>query len=134
MYELAAAMLSVSNLPRSIDFYTETLGFLHGRSMPGRWTELISNGLSLFLIPRRWGQAAEGHGGAGLTLVVTDIEFKKAELEARGASFIGDVIDAETLRLAIFEDPDGNPIYLVEELPDHPTMPLAMLIQAGASL
>ena len=134
MYELAAAMLSVGDLPRSIGFYSDTLGFLHGRSMPGRWTELISNGLSLFLIPRRWGQAVEGHGGAGLTLVVSDIETKKAELETRGVLFIGETIDAETLRLAIFEDPDGNPIYLVEERPDHPTMPLHMLIQPGASL
>jgi hypothetical protein len=86
-----------------------------GRSVPDRWTELISNGLSLFLIPRRAGQAAEGHGGAGITLVVHDIERKKAILESRGASFIGDVIDAEKLSLAIFEDPDANPIYLVEE-------------------
>lgn len=134
MYELAAAMLSVSDMPRSIDYYTNTLGFLDGRSIPGRWTELIANGLSLFLIPRRKGQAIDGHGGAGLTLVVHNLEQKKAELEARGVAFIGETIDAETLRLAIFEDPDGNPIYLVEELPEYPTIPISLLIQEGVSV
>jgi len=133
MYELAAAMLSVSDLPRSIDYYTNTLGFLDGRSIPGRWTELIANGLSLFLIPRRCGQAAEGHGGAGLTLVVQNLELKKAVLEARGVQFIGETIDAETVRLAIFEDPDGNPIYLVEEIPEFPTIPIHLLIEEGLS-
>lgn len=131
MYDLAAAMLTVSDLPRSIDFYTETLGFRAGRSMPGRWTELLTSGFALFLIPRRNGQAVEGHGAAGITLVVRDIEKKKAILEARGVAFIGDVIDAETLRLAIFEDPDANPIYLVEERDDHPTIPIPFLAKGG---
>ena len=134
MYDLAAAMLTVSNLPRSIGFYTDTLGFMHGRSMPGRWTELTSSGFSLFLVPRRFGQAVEGHGAAGITLIVQDIERKKAILEARGVSFIGDVIDAETLRLAIFEDPDANPIYLVEERDDHPTIPIPLLAHATGVL
>ena len=134
MYDLAAAMLSVSDLPRSIGFYSDTLGFTAGRSMPGRWTELTTTNFSLFLIPRRWGQAVEGHGAAGITLVVHDIEEKKAELEARGVLFIGEVIDAETLRLAIFEDPDLNPIYLVEQRDDYPTMavPLVAYYAAGA--
>ena len=123
MYDVAGAMLTVSDLARSVRFYTETVGLRAGRSMPDRWTELTTAGLSLFLIERRAGQAME-HGAAGITLVVHDLELRKAMLEARGASFIGDVIDAETLRLAIFEDPDANPIYLVEEIDDHPTIPL----------
>ena len=125
MYDLAAAVMTVSDLPRSIGFYTETLGFLAGRSIPGRFTELVSTGFSLFLVPRRMGQAPLGGGGAsGITLVVHDIERKKAILEARGATFIGDTIVAEKLRMAIFDDPDGNPIYLVEERSDHPTIPI----------
>lgn len=134
MYDLAAAMLTVGNLPRSISFYTDTLGFVAGRSMPGRWTELTSTNFSLFLIPRRWGQAQEGHGAAGITLVVHDIEAKKAELEERGVIFIGEVIDAETLRLAIFEDPDFNPIYLVEERRDYPTMSIPMVAAYTAAV
>ena len=116
MYDLAAPMLTVSDFDRSIRFYSEVLGFAAGRSIPERWTEMTDNGFSLFLIARRAGQAEEGHGAAGITLVVRDIELKKAILEARGAVFIGEVIDAEALRLAIFEDPDLNPIYLVENV------------------
>jgi len=110
----AGAMLTVSDLDRSIHFYTETLGFRLGRSMTDRWTELTFANLAIFLIQRRAGQAAE-HGAGGVTLVVHDIERMKATLEHRGAMFIGDVIDAELLRVAICEDPDANPIYLVEE-------------------
>ena len=115
MYDLAAAMLTVSDFPRAVDFYGQKLGFVPGRSAD-QWTELISNGLSVFLIRRRPGQATEGHGGAGITLVVHDIDEAKATLEARGVLFIGEVIDAEALRLAIFEDPDENPIYLVQRM------------------
>jgi catechol 2,3-dioxygenase-like lactoylglutathione lyase family enzyme len=125
-------MLTVSDLSRSIRFYTDTLGFLHGRSMPGRWTELVSTGFALFLIERRSGQTFENHGANGITLVVHDIERKKKVLEARGAAFIGDTVDAETLRVAILEDPDGNPIYLVEERDDHPTIPLPFIAQQSA--
>lgn len=116
MYDLAAPMLTVSDFERSIRFYSEILGFVPGRSKPDRWTEMTDNGFSVFLIARRAGQAIEGHGATGITLVVHDIERKKAILEARGVSFIGEVIDAEALKLAIFEDPDANPIYLVESV------------------
>lgn len=133
MYELAAAMLTVSDLPRSVRFYTETLGFFPGRSFPDRWTELVSVCFSVFLVERRPGEAVEHHGSTGLTLVVKDLEHRKRFLEKRGAAFIGDIVDAETLRLAILEDPDGHPIYLVEARDDHPTIPipLAALRTAG---
>ena len=133
MYDLAGAMLTVADLDRSVLFYTETLGFRAGRSIPDRWTELTFAHFSLFLIERRAGQTTE-HGAAGITLVVHDLERRKAILEARGASFIGDVVDAETLRLAILEDPDANPIYLVEQRDDHPTIPIPLSILKGASV
>ena len=116
MYDLAATTLMVSDMNRSVAFFTEQLGFRTGRERDGGWKEIVADGFSLFLVPRRPGQAAAGHGAVGITLVVRDIERKKAILEARGVSFIGDVVDAETIRVAIFEDPDGNPIYLAEEL------------------
>jgi catechol 2,3-dioxygenase-like lactoylglutathione lyase family enzyme len=120
-------MLTVSDFERSVQFYTTKLGFKRGRSLPGRWLELTGSGLSLFLVPSRPGQAMEGHGAAGLTLIVDDVDATKRLLEMRGVSFIGDVVDAETLRLAIFEDPDANPIYLVEQIEDHPTLPLPII-------
>ena len=134
MYELAGAMLMVSDLAHSIRFYTHMLGFTEGRSLPGQWTEMITTGFSLFLVPRRAGQAQPIQRSAGITLVVHDLEQKKSVLEERGVAFIGETVDAATLRLAIFEDPDANPIFLVEELDDYPTMPIpvAALHIAGA--
>lgn len=127
MYDLAGVLLTVGDCGRSVDFYTGKLGFQKGRSLPGRWLELTGPGLSLFLIERRPGQAVEGHGAAGLTLVVDSVDATKRRLERKGVSFIGEPVDAETLRIAIFEDPDANPVYLVEPIEDHPTVPLPVL-------
>jgi len=85
MYDLAAALLTVDDLDRAVGFYTDTLGFMPGRSRDGRWSEVISTRFSLVLVERRDGQAFARHGASGITLVVHDLERKKKILEARGA-------------------------------------------------
>jgi catechol 2,3-dioxygenase-like lactoylglutathione lyase family enzyme len=43
---------------------------------------------------------------------VDDVEAARAELESRGVSFQGDIIDSGVCHQAIFEDPDGNSLDL----------------------
>ncbi len=43
-----------------------------------------------------------------IALRVDDVESAKAELEARGVEFRGDIIDSGVCHQAFFEDPDGN--------------------------
>ena len=43
---------------------------------------------------------------------VDDVPAARAELESRGVSFQGDIIDSGVCHQAIFEDPDGNTLDL----------------------
>jgi predicted enzyme related to lactoylglutathione lyase len=47
-----------------------------------------------------------------LALQVEDVAAARAELESRGVSFRGDVIDSGVCHMANFEDPDGNALML----------------------
>ena len=43
-----------------------------------------------------------------LALQVEDVAAARTELESRGVSFRGDIIDSGVCHMANFEDPDGN--------------------------
>ena len=43
---------------------------------------------------------------------VDDVEAAQAELESRGVSFRGDILDSGVCHQAFFEDPDGNALAL----------------------
>lgn len=47
-----------------------------------------------------------------LPLGVEDVPAAKAELEGRGVTFQGDVLDTGVCHMAFFEDPDGNHLML----------------------
>ena len=47
-----------------------------------------------------------------IALRVDDVAAARAELEARGVKFNGDIIDSGVCHQAIFEDPDGNTLVL----------------------
>jgi predicted enzyme related to lactoylglutathione lyase len=47
-----------------------------------------------------------------IALQVDDVEAARAELESRGVTFSGDIIDSGVCHQAIFEDPDGNTLDL----------------------
>ena len=49
---------------------------------------------------------------APIALQVEEVAAAKAELESRGVSFQGDIIDSGVCHQALFEDPDGNALDL----------------------
>ena len=52
-----------------------------------------------------------------VTLTVTDIVESKAELEAKGVKFFGDIIEVPGhVKMATFADPDNNVFQLVQML------------------
>jgi catechol 2,3-dioxygenase-like lactoylglutathione lyase family enzyme len=97
----------VSDLGRSVDFYSQILGFrLISRDAIARFTidgvlfELIpSNDLSLFT----------GNGNARLTLAVDDIDAARVNLMANHVD-VSEVRRVSNGLLAAFTDPDGNEI------------------------
>jgi len=55
----------------------------------------------------------EFHAGKNpIALHVDDVEAARAELESRGVSFKGDILDSGVCHMAFFEDPDGNALML----------------------
>jgi len=48
-----------------------------------------------------------------IALHVDDVEAARTELASRGVTFMGDTIDSGVCHMAIFEDPDGNPLILL---------------------
>ncbi len=109
--------LSVKDLERAIKWYHERMGFevIYKLDDMG-WCELrtpietVTVGLS---------QTAEPivPGGATLVWGVKDIAAARSFLEAKGVRFLGDTVTIEGMvKLATFQDPDGNRIMFSQNL------------------
>lgn len=111
--------IGVGDLGKSIDWYTELLGFeLLYRLDDIAWCELstpvarVNVGLSQVEEPG-------GKGGATLTFGVEDIEAAKAALDENGIRQDGEIRDIPGLvRLLTFFDPDDNALMFYQDMQD----------------
>lgn len=96
----------------AVDFYGTTLGLplsaRYGR-MPG--VEFETGNLTLAVLD------AEAFGleftpTPSIALRVDDVAVARSELESRGVSFQGDIVDSGVCHQAYFKDPDGNALIL----------------------
>jgi catechol 2,3-dioxygenase-like lactoylglutathione lyase family enzyme len=62
--------------------------------------------------PEAQGMHFVAQKGSPLPLGVDDVPSAKAELEAKGVEFLGDVLDTGVCQMAFFSDPDGNDLML----------------------
>jgi catechol 2,3-dioxygenase-like lactoylglutathione lyase family enzyme len=95
---------------RSRRFYVETLGlqpderaryeFWAGDTCFGIWE------------PARLGMPFAPQKNAHPALHVDDAAAARAELEAKGVEFTGDILDTGVCHMAFFTDPDGNDLML----------------------
>jgi catechol 2,3-dioxygenase-like lactoylglutathione lyase family enzyme len=95
---------------RSRAFYVETLGlrpdddarfeFWVGDTCFGIWE------------PKRIGWEFAPQKNAHPALHVDDVAAARAELEQKGVSFAGDILDTGVCHMAFFTDPDGNDLML----------------------
>lgn len=122
--------LTVSDLDRSLDFYTRTLGFSVGRWLRGPDTPTrivfldIPGGGRLELFHHRAGATAapprtdnQTLGWNHLAFTVRDIDAEVARLKERGVSFSAEPRPKVpgAIRVAFLHDPDGNTLELFEE-------------------
>jgi catechol 2,3-dioxygenase-like lactoylglutathione lyase family enzyme len=95
---------------RSRRFYVETLGLRpDDRSQAEVWA-----GETCFGIwePARFGMEFAPQKNAHPALHVDDVAAARAELEAKGVEFAGDILDTGVCHMAFFTDPDGNDLML----------------------
>ncbi len=62
--------------------------------------------------PASFGMPFAARKNAHLALHVDDVAAGRAELEAKGVEFFGDVMDTSVCHMAFFTDPDGNDLML----------------------
>lgn len=106
-----------SDPDRTIAFYTETLGLKKDEhSSYEFWV-----GDTCFAIwePAKMMGSFAPQKFAHIALHVDDVAAAKAELEAKGIEFAGDVLDTGVCHMALFTDPDGNDLMLHNRYAPH---------------
>ena len=95
---------------RSRRFYGETLGL---RSDENAQYEFWAGDTCVAIWePARLGMEFAPQKNAHLALHVEDVEAARAELEEKGVTFAGDILDTGVCHMAFFTDPDGNDLML----------------------
>ena len=103
----------VKDFDRAVEFYGTFLGLpnpvRYGR-MPG--AEFETGNLTLAVLEiEAFGRAFAPNTNA-IALRVDDVAARRAELEAQGVTFSGEIVDSGVCHQAYFEDPDGNALIL----------------------
>jgi catechol 2,3-dioxygenase-like lactoylglutathione lyase family enzyme len=111
------ATISVSDMQRSVDFYTGVLGLRLVYRADDHWAQLAAGDLAIGLHPASDRGPAPGTPGAITVGLSVDVPIGKAiaALAASGVQVHGPVPGGGGVVLAFFADPDGNPLYLAEQ-------------------
>jgi catechol 2,3-dioxygenase-like lactoylglutathione lyase family enzyme len=108
---------NVDDMEKAVSFYRDKLG-LPVKYESADWVELDADNVTIAL--RRFGSGPEGRPeldvGEGATLVfeVDDLEATQAELQAQGVEFLGGIFEYGAVRLAAFEDLNGNVLQIYQ--------------------
>ena len=101
--------IPTQDIERAIEFYVGTLGLRQDSHRPAEfWVGEQCYG---FWKPE-WSGEEFRPSQTVLALHVDDVAESRAELEARGIEFEGEIIDTSVCHMALFRDPDGNHLML----------------------
>ncbi len=108
----------VQDMERAKRFYRDTLG-MRSPSWDDAWPEIETGNVSLYLVePARMGMEFSPHLSS-IALRVDDVEKRRAELEAEGVEFHGDIRDTGVCHMAFFSDSEGNALMLHRRYAPH---------------
>ena len=119
MFRGGVFTIYVSDMDRSVRFYTETLGMKLIERHGNHWAAVDGGpGLSIGLHPATPEVPAGRPGSMAIGLYLDGaIGDAVKQLTMRGVAFDGPIKEDKALSLAFFSDPDGNPLYLAEMKP-----------------
>lgn len=95
---------------RTRSFYIDTLGMRPDDH--GRFEAWIGETCFGFWEPEKQGMAFAPQKNAHPALHVDDVAAARAELEAKGVAFSGEILDTGVCQMSFFTDPDGNDLML----------------------
>jgi catechol 2,3-dioxygenase-like lactoylglutathione lyase family enzyme len=95
---------------RSRAFYVDTLGLRPDEH--GRFEFWAGDTCLGIWEPEKMGVPFAPQKNAHPALHVDDVAAARAELEAKGVEFAGDIFDTGVCHMALFTDPDGNDLML----------------------
>ena len=115
MYSSGNITVYVSDMDRSVRFYTETLGLRLAYRFGNSWASIeVGKGLTIGLHPANEHSPAGRKGSMAIGLELEgSMRDAVAKLEAKGVKF-GHIDEGKAGAFASFEDPDGNPLYLAQ--------------------
>jgi predicted enzyme related to lactoylglutathione lyase len=105
--------LPTHDVVMSSKFYGDVLGLRRSVYMPERhFAEFETGNLTLSVINAE-AMGLEHHAQrTAIALHVDDVHATRSELEQRGVTFTGDVLDTGVCHMAFFSDPEGNELML----------------------
>jgi predicted enzyme related to lactoylglutathione lyase len=105
--------LPTRDLEATVKFYGETLGLERSAYRPERHhAEFETGNLTVnVMVAEKMGLPYVVSQNP-IALHVDDVAASRAELESRGVTFFGDIVDTGVCHMAFFADPDGNALML----------------------
>ena len=126
MVSAGNATIIVSDMDRSIQFYTDILGLKLTNRFGYDWaTVSAGEGLTIGIHPASAKYPSPGTKGAIILGLDIDVPVEEAvrKLAQHGVSIKGSIVRSEPGNFANLEDPDGNEIYLWEKVHKATTEP-----------
>src|SRR5580704_4263980 len=115
MFSNGNATVLVSDMDRSVNFYTKILGLKLAQRFGNHWASVEAGKLTIGLHPASNENPAGRKGSTVIGLELTgNIEDSVATLKQQGVQFRGAVGQDNAGKFAYFEDPDGNLLYMIQ--------------------
>ena len=119
---MATVRYLVTDVERSIAFYTKALGFKLDQSIAPAFARISNSDLTLWLAgpqssaarPMPDGRRPEPGGWNRFVVEVEDLVSRVAEMKRAGLRFRNDVVVGPGGKQILLEDPDGNLVELFE--------------------
>lgn len=113
MIKEANVTVMVSDMKRSVKFYTGTLGLKLESRWGDEFAQIAAPGITIALHPVVKGGKPGRSESLSIGFAVDDIDKAMKGLKAKGVKF-SRVTDDGPVKLAFFSDPDANPLYMSE--------------------
>ncbi|WP_160676493.1 VOC family protein [Clostridium sp. C8-1-8] len=118
MFKSGTITIIVSDIKKAVQFYVDTLELKLQAQVDGHLAQVEAPGLSITLLNPNGDQKIEIKKSESISIgfEVDNLDSTMELLKARGIEFEA-VNDGNAARLAYFNDPEGNSLYLIEVKP-----------------